>query len=179
MQVDCSPLDFSVLCLDINGLSSTLPPMVGTIPPCRPPPSRAESLLAWLNHGLAFLYPQVCQLCRLYRATPAEGFVCTHCRGEVRRIQRPFCECCGYPYPGAITQSFVCANCRAMDYSFRYARSAVAAQGILLEVIHRYKYNRALWFEPFLSELFVAAAAPDLQAQQWDGIVPVPLHPLK
>jgi ComF family protein len=49
----------------------------------------------------------------------------------------------------------------------------------MLEVIHRYKYNRAFWFEPFLFDLFVSHAAPELRSADWDWIVPVPLHPLK
>jgi len=53
------------------------------------------------------------------------------------------------------------------------------AKDIVLDVIHRYKYNRALWFEPFLIDLFVARAKPQLQSDQWDWIVPVPLHPTK
>jgi ComF family protein len=50
---------------------------------------------------------------------------------------------------------------------------------LALEVIHRYKYYGALWFEPFLANLLIREAAPVLQAQEWDLIVPVPLHPLK
>jgi ComF family protein len=46
-------------------------------------------------------------------------------------------------------------------------------------VIHRYKYQRALWFEPFLAELLIQAARPALRGQNRDVIVPVPLHPAK
>ena len=53
------------------------------------------------------------------------------------------------------------------------------ARDPVLEVIHRYKYQRALWFEPFLAELLIQAARPQLATQQWDCIVPVPLHPTK
>jgi ComF family protein len=49
----------------------------------------------------------------------------------------------------------------------------------VLDVIHRYKYHRAVWFEPFLADLLVRQAAPTLAAEKWDLIVPVPLHPLK
>jgi len=97
----------------------------------------------------------------------------------VRFIERPFCERCGYPYQGALTQRFECTNCRTLDFSFRYARSAVVAKDAVLDIIHRYKYNRALWFEPFLIELFVASAKLDLQVDDWDWIVPVPLHSTK
>jgi ComF family protein len=66
-----------------------------------------------------------------------------------------------------------------MELHFRSARAAVAAQGVALDVIHRYKYHRALWFEPFLADLLVRAAGPVLAAGDWNLIVPVPLHPLK
>jgi ComF family protein len=53
------------------------------------------------------------------------------------------------------------------------------ADGVALEVIHRYKYQRALWFEPFLGDLLRRAAGPDFRPGDWDGIVPVPLHPVR
>jgi ComF family protein len=138
-----------------------------------------KSVIAWFNAWLAFVYPEVCQLCRKARATPAEGFVCTGCREQVQFIERPFCERCGYPYHGAINTTFECTNCHMLDFSFRYARSAVVAKDAVLDVIHRYKYNRALWFEPFLVDLFAVRARTDLRAADWDWIVPVPLHPTK
>ncbi len=134
---------------------------------------------SWLNAGLGFVYPEVCQLCGLARATPAESFVCATCRGEVRFIEPPFCERCGCPYHGAITQPFECSNCRGLELEFSYARSAAEARDKLLEAVHRYKYQRALRFEPFLAEVLASRAARDLQGQGWDWLVPVPLHPAK
>ena len=116
----------------------------------------------WLNAGLGLLYPEVCQLCGGARATPAEGYVCGGCRAKVRFIQQPFCERCGRPYEGDITTRFECANCREMEWHFQSARSAVVARDPVLEVIHRYKYQRALWFEPFLAGLLIRAAGPAL-----------------
>jgi ComF family protein len=66
-----------------------------------------------------------------------------------------------------------------MDLHFRSARSAVVAGGMVLEVIHRYKYQRALWFEPFLADLLARQAGPVVRGEEWDMIVPVPLHPTK
>ena len=133
----------------------------------------------WLEALLGFAYPNVCQLCRAQRATPEEGYVCARCWQGVRFIKRPFCDRCGLPFEGEITTRFECANCRQMDLHFRFARSAVVAAGTVLEVIHRYKYQRALWFEPFLADLLARAARPELTREDWDMIVPVPLHPLK
>jgi ComF family protein len=66
-----------------------------------------------------------------------------------------------------------------MELHFAHARSAVAAEGMVLDLIHRYKYRRALWFEPFLAGLLVEQASASLREEGWDMIVPVPLHPLK
>ena len=139
----------------------------------------AANSQTWLNAGLAFFYPEVCQLCGSQRAAPQEGFVCERCWSQVRFIKPPFCERCGLPFDGEITTPFECANCREMELHFRSARSAVAAGGVALEAIHRYKYQRALWFEPFLADLLIRQAVPELRGAGWNLIVPVPLHPTK
>jgi ComF family protein len=97
----------------------------------------------------------------------------------VRFIKPPFCECCGLPYEGEMTTHFECSNCREMELHFRSARAGVVAGKLVLEVIHRYKYQRALWFEPFLADLLLRASRSALSSERWDMIVPVPLHPLK
>jgi ComF family protein len=66
-----------------------------------------------------------------------------------------------------------------LDLPFRFARAAVVAEGVVLEVIHRYKYQGALWFEPFLAGWLVHAAAASVRDGGWDAIVPVPLHPVR
>lgn len=129
--------------------------------------------------ALGFIYPNVCQICGAERATPVEGFVGPRCWMQVRFVVPPFCHRCGLPFPGELTTPFECANCRDMELHFSSARSSVIAQGMVLEVIHRYKYQRALWFEPFLADLLIRQACPDLRGRQWDWIVPVPLHPVK
>jgi len=133
----------------------------------------------WLNATLAFFFPENCQLCHASRATPAESYVCGKCREDVEFVLPPFCQRCGRPFEGAIEHAFECSNCREMDLHFSSARSAVFAKGTVLEVIHRYKYNRALWFEPLLTSWLLDRAVPELSAEKWDWIVPVPLHPAK
>jgi ComF family protein len=133
----------------------------------------------WLNTAAGFIYPENCQLCGIARATAREGFVCPQCWQQVRFIRPPFCQSCGLPFDGDITTSFECMNCRDMELHFRSARSAVVARTAVLEIIHRYKYQRHFWFEPFLADLLVREALPVLRGERWDFIVPVPLHPGK
>jgi predicted amidophosphoribosyltransferase len=70
------------------------------------PAADAGSAKEWIGAALAFVYPEVCQICGEARATAAEGFVCSNCWQQVRFIQPPFCERCGLPYEGDITRPF-------------------------------------------------------------------------
>jgi ComF family protein len=94
-------------------------------------------------------------------------------------IEPPYCARCGLPYAGNITDRFVCANCKELEPFFSHARSAVRLTDLVLGVIARYKYQRALWFEPFLIELLLTKAVPELAQASWSWIVPVPLHPAR
>lgn len=139
----------------------------------------AEPVKKWINTGLGFFYPEICRLCETERATAADGFVGPRCWSQVRFIKPPFCARCGLPFEGDLTTPFECTNCREMELPFCSARSAVVARGVVLEAIHRFKYQRHLWFENFLAGLFLREAVPALRGEHWDLIVPVPLHPLK
>jgi competence protein ComFC len=133
----------------------------------------------WLRVGLDLFYPPVCQLCHANRAETRSGLVCGACWSHVRFIRPPFCERCGLPFEGDLTTKFDCTNCHDLQLHFSSARSAVVAKTVVLEVIHRFKYSHALWFETFLADLLVREAVPVLKSQNWDFIAPVPLHPLK
>ncbi|HZV34198.1 MAG TPA: ComF family protein [Verrucomicrobiae bacterium] len=134
----------------------------------------------WLDTLLGFVYPKVCQICGNEHATASDGFVGAACWQKVRFVRPPFCERCGLPFEGDITTAFECTNCRELQLHFRSARSAVIAdKRLMLDIIHRYKYRRALWFEPFLADLLIREAAPILMKEKCEMIVPVPLHPAK
>lgn len=138
-----------------------------------------ENVKRWVDQGFALLYPEVCQLCKAEPATPKDGYVGPNCWSQVRFIRPPFCQRCGLPFDGNITTTFVCSNCNDMKLYFTSARSAVVAKTVTLEVIHQFKYSRALWFENFLADLLLREATSVLCGQRWDFIMPVPLHPLK
>jgi ComF family protein len=139
----------------------------------------ATLVKSWLEPALGFLYPEVCQICEANRATAEVGYVCGACAAKVAVIAPPYCAQCGRPFPGEITGEFVCSQCREAKLHFVQARSAVVFEGVVQTIIHRYKYNRAMWFEPFLANLLVTVAQPALAGGRWDYLVPAPLHRLK
>lgn len=134
---------------------------------------------AALDQALGLIYPNICQLCLEEPATADVGFVGPSCERQVRRIRSPFCSRCGLPYSGDFSGSFSCANCQGIHFHFASARAAVQTSGPVLEALHRYKYEQALWFEPFLVQLLLASALPELGNMSFDGIVPVPLHSVR
>jgi predicted amidophosphoribosyltransferase len=107
------------------------------------------------------------------------SYICERCRDGIRYIEAPFCDCCGLPFQGDITVSFECANCRDQKLHFRAARAAVELSGPLQDVVHRYKYNHATWFEPFLA----VCSSPALNRSSLNPVgtisYPFPLHWLK
>jgi ComF family protein len=133
---------------------------------------------AW-NRMLSLFYPEICQICREERASCAESYLCRNCRQGhegIKWIEAPFCESCGLPFEGDINVNFECGNCHEQEMHFRHARAAVKFTGVVKEVMHRYKYNHASWFEPFLADLLVTAAKQQIRPDEWDYIVPIPLH---
>jgi competence protein ComFC len=138
-----------------------------------------HTITAWADTVCSLVYPEVCQICGSQPASHARFYVCERCRSEVKRIEPPFCARCGLPYAGDITTDFECDHCADLDLKFCWGRSAARADGPVLEAIHKYKYNRKLWFEGFLAELLVEAATSSLQSEPWDALVPVPLFPVK
>jgi ComF family protein len=131
-----------------------------------------------LEGGLGLVYPNVCQLCRNESASLAGGYVGEECRKKIQIVEPPFCSHCGVPVEGSVSAEFVCETCRLADFNFICARGAARVGPTLLEVVHRYKYQHSLYFEPYLEELLVSHAGPSISAQ-CDLIAPVPLHPVK
>jgi competence protein ComFC len=139
-------------------------------------------IIEWWSRLAGLVFPHVCEFCGEREATPADSFICNHCREHpraIRKVQPPICKVCGLWYEGQITIDFTCRNCFDLELEFGSARAAVHYYGLVKQVIHRFKYNRNEWFEPFLAELLIESAAPELKMEPVDLIIPIPLHPRK
>jgi ComF family protein len=136
-------------------------------------------LLAAFEALLPLLYPERCQLCAEHAAGPVDGYVCDACRAGVKWVADPCCDRCGLPFQGVLPCRFECPNCQEDDFTFRQARALFVSSGPGRELVHRYKYQRALWFEPLFARWLEQTAVPQLRGGGWTGVVPVPLHPAK
>lgn len=124
----------------------------------------------------SLFFPAHCAGCS---AAVAEGFFCPGCLRQIHQVPAPFCQVCSQPYAGDM-EEFVCSNCRGRAFHFHYAVAVMHSRGVTRELIHRFKYGGELWLIEILGE-FLSRGLGDARLTGWpiDGLVPVPLHPLR
>ena len=126
------------------------------------------------TRALDLLYPPACLACR--KATAAHHALCPDCWGQMRFIERPYCERLGTPFaqdlgrPGLISPE-------AMAEPPVFGRARAVARyddGPARRLVHRLKYSDRLELARPMGQ-WMARAGAELLAEA-DLIVPVPLH---
>jgi competence protein ComFC len=145
-----------------------------TTTPHRPEPTYRWR---WAFRLLDLLYPGECALCR--DPLPSGRALCDPCDAELPRLESPYCEICGEPFPGAVDSHFACPNCSRLSFDFAFARPAMNHDPRLRELIHQLKYGRQLHLAAELGRLAATALDDPRFAAALAGnwpLVPVPLH---
>lgn len=135
--------------------------------------------MQWVWAGLFdLLFPPRCAGC-----DAPGGHLCAGCRAWLRRIEPPFCPCCGEPVQferairrGPTAPVTVCAACQVHPPDFDFARSLFVYDGPLREAIHALKYQGRRAAAGPLGSLLVDLA-PSEVTEGVGAVVPVPLHP--
>ena len=124
---------------------------------------------------LSLLFPPHCAQCRA--ATHARQHLCEACAEKAAKIEAPFCRLCSQPFDGAIDGTFTCSNCEDRRFHFDCAVSRYRSDGVVRELVHRFKYDRCLYLRQTLAE-WLAETLDDarITAHPFDYLVPVPLH---
>jgi competence protein ComFC len=138
-----------------------------------------NAVLPWLKRTVDLVYPRNCRFCETPLAESESGVICAACLATAKLIEPPFCERCALPFYGAVTEKFTCGYCKDLKFHFSRTVSACRAQGIVRESIHRFKYNREMYYGPHLAVWLSAAATRWIDWGNVDAIVPVPLYPRK
>ena len=138
-----------------------------------------KALLPWLQRVVDLVYPRNCQFCLAPLAETERGVICAACLSGVKWIEPPFCQQCALPFAGEMSGSFVCGYCSKLAFHFSRGVAACRAEGIVRECIHRFKYNREMYYGPHLARWLVTAAQRWIAWRDVDAIVPVPLYPRK
>lgn len=122
-------------------------------------------------------FPGGCQVCGNRLADVEAGFVCRPCLRQAIPIDGPICNHCGLPADRFAFKNFECPACTVTPWQFDHARALFRTGGMVRDVIHRYKYEQADFFEPLLMNWLRQFHRTHLPVPE--SIVPIPLHPVK
>src|ERR1043165_8593394 len=88
----------------------------------------------------SLFYPPACVVCAA--DIDRTEYLCDDCQRRAPRIKAPFCDKCSEPFPGAITQTFSCANCEHRVLHFECAVAVYRSRGLVRKLVHDFKYGR-------------------------------------
>lgn len=130
----------------------------------------------WLGAGLRaaidIVYPPSCIACQA--ATGQAQALCPACWGEMRFIERPYCERLGTPFAIDLGDGMVSPAAIADPPVFGRARAVCRFDGTARELVHRMKYGDRTDLALTMGRMMTQAGRELLP--EADVIVPVPLH---
>ncbi len=123
------------------------------------------------------LFPTLCLACGA--VVPArEGHpFCGGCRARVRPVASPLCPSCGIPYPTDEGPDHLCGRCLLKRPPVHAARSYGVYEAVLHDAVHAFKYGGNLTLGERLGRLMADHDYPSFRIEDYELIVPVPLHP--
>ena len=130
------------------------------------------------NATTSLFYPAICVICSAN--INSAQYLCDRCLGRAPRVVAPFCAKCSEPFPGAISETFSCANCEHRTLHFDSAVAVYRSRGLVRQLLHQFKYGRQQHLRyPIAGWLGESLHDPRLRGRHFDAVVPVPLHPAR
>jgi ComF family protein len=127
-----------------------------------------------LEETLLLVYPPMCAGCA--RPCHSGEPFCPDCCLSLHLIAEPYCPLCGIPFGAETTSSHLCDDCLGSLHLFDRARAAGFYQGLIREVIHRFKYGGKTFLVRPLARMLIGPGKELTRLHRIDTIVPVPLH---
>ncbi len=131
------------------------------------------------NISLAFLnliYPKRCQGCGSKLHYENRFYLCLECLKKIKLNSPPFCIKCGRPVAGMAEIEVVCGKCAGAKYDFDKAFFCCNYEGLVKELIHKFKYNHKKFLIYIFNKLMVDFAKNYISINNLDMVAPVPLH---
>lgn len=126
-------------------------------------------LVDWMRDFGTLIFPSRCLVCGAEDCHVREP-VCSNCLRAVPLLAGRVCERCGVPDPGRAPW---CASCRARPPAFRFARCVAPYDGVVPELVRRFKYQPCSALAASLARLL--RERDPLAAEGYQGVVAVPL----
>jgi competence protein ComFC len=111
-------------------------------------------------------YPERCVGCE----RRASDVLCRTCFDALPRVGSPVCGRCGLPTAFA---TFVCEECKNVDFGFQSARAPLKYDGVGKQVVHALKYRG---YKRVVGRLAAPLMLQVVGEGHFEAVVPVPLH---
>ncbi|UCH12249.1 MAG: ComF family protein [Candidatus Omnitrophota bacterium] len=131
-----------------------------------------NTLLAFLN----LIYPKRCQGCGLALHYKSKFYLCKKCFKKIKINRPPFCIKCGRHIYGSADLASICGKCINSKYNFDGGFFCCDYEGLIKELIRKFKYNYKKYLTHLFDELLVNFTENYININTIDMIVPVPLH---
>ena len=112
------------------------------------------------------VYPECCVGC----GRRSSDVLCRVCFEALPRVGGPVCGRCGLPTAFA---TFVCEQCKNVDFGFESARAPLRYEGVGKEIVHALKYRG---YKKVVGKLASPLMLQVVGDERFDAVVPVPLH---
>jgi ComF family protein len=129
-----------------------------------------------VHEALLLVYPPMCAGCSRSLDPEESPLFCSDCLVALEFISEPYCSLCGIPFVAEVTTSHLCGDCLGGAHCFDRARAKGFYQGLIREVIHRFKYGGQTFLVRPLARILIGPAKELTRLHGIDTIVPVPLH---
>lgn len=125
---------------------------------------------------LDIVFPPRCFSCDRDIFTEKKSYVCEDCLKNIRYVGEHRCLICGSELgPFVNTASNGCTRCQRLKVRFDRASYATKFEGVIRELIHRFKYNNVDFLAEPLVEILINNLNLNNLKNDVDMVVPVPL----
>lgn len=123
-----------------------------------------------------FFFPPRCLLCGETLKEFQDDRPCSLCLSRMKFFSHPRCPRCGLVFMTASGDDHLCSGCLNEERYFTKARAIGPYEGVLLEAISRFKYQKASRLAKPLGMLLAEYEDPEFPFSEFDLLLPVPLH---
>jgi competence protein ComFC len=124
---------------------------------------------------LNLLYPPSCYSCKV---TTINAGLCSKCYSKILFAMNNYCNKCGFYYKN-IEFKGLCANCVNKQYHFDSIDYCVVYNDMVYSLINQFKNHDSLHLKVLLSDFLIDKIRREVNLQQVDIIIPVPIHYFK
>jgi len=124
---------------------------------------------------LNIIYPIDCQGCGIKLPYDNERYLCAACLKKIRLNRPPFCISCGRQLNNHKDIKTLCPDCLKREFHFKAAWQCCKYEGLVKELIHKFKYNNKLFLKKIHTEILCSFCKAYVNYRKIDGIVPVPM----